>query len=121
MYNNTLISKVENIATYDNADKRVLYDRWKNPGDKAFFKSVKDKTETKASSRFVMDERTLECRSISVSYDWDAPWLKNNLGLQYLTVAGDMEDVFRISSVKQERGLNYPIPRKFSLSLTARF
>ena len=121
LYNNTLISKVENIATYDNADKRVLYDRWKNPGDKAFFKSVKDKTETKASSRFVMDERTLECRSISVSYDWDAPWLKNNLGLQYLTVAGYMEDVFRISSVKQERGLNYPFARKFSLSLTARF
>lgn len=121
MYNSTLISKVENIEPYENADKRVLYDRWKNPGDRVFFKSVKDQTETKASSRFVMDERTLECRSVSLSYDWDAAWLKNNLGVSYLTVSGYMEDVFRISSVKQERGLNYPFARKFSVSLTARF
>lgn len=121
LYNETLINKVENIAAYDNADKRVLYDRWKNPGDKAYFKSVRDKTKTNASSRFVMDEKTLECRSVSLSYDWDSKWLKTNLGLQYLTIAGYMEDIFRISTVKQERGLNYPFARKFSLSMTVRF
>lgn len=121
MYNSTLIDKVENIEPYDNADRRVLYDRWKNPGDKAFFKSVRDLSETKASSRFVMDEKTLECRNVSLTYDWETKWLKNNLGIQYLSLSGYMEDVFRISSVKQERGLNYPFARKFSFSMTVRF
>ncbi|WP_279191726.1 SusC/RagA family TonB-linked outer membrane protein, partial [Butyricimonas virosa] len=32
-YNGTLASKVEGANPYKNADKRVLYDRWKEPGD----------------------------------------------------------------------------------------
>ncbi len=121
MYNYTLINKVENILPFDNADKRVLYDRWKEPGDKVFFKSVKDFTSTNATSRFVMDENTLECRSLSLAYDWDSDWLKKNLNISYLTITGYMEDVFRVSSVKQERGLSYPFSRKFSASLVVRF
>ena len=120
MYNYTLVSKVENIKPYDNADKRVLYDRWKNPGDNAFFKGVRDFTATNATSRFVMDENTLECRSISLGYDWEAKWL-DQVGISYLTITGYMEDVFRISSIKQERGLSYPFSRKFSVSLSVRF
>ncbi|MEG2340859.1 MAG: SusC/RagA family TonB-linked outer membrane protein [Odoribacter sp.] len=121
MYNYTLVSKVENIYPFDNADKRVLYDRWKTPGEKASFKSVRDFTTTNASSRFVMDENTLECRSLSLGYDIESKWLKKNVALSYLTVTGYMEDVFRISTIKQERGLSYPFARKFSVSLTARF
>ena len=116
MYNYTLVSKVENIKPFDNADKRVLYDRWKNPGDNAFFKGVRDFTTTNATSRFVMDENTLECRSISLGYDW-----LDQVGISYLTITGYMEDVFRISSIKQERGLSYPFSRKFSMSLSVRF
>lgn len=120
MYNQTLIDKIENILPYNNADRRVLYDRWKNPGDHAFFKAVTDRTQTKASSRFVMDENTLECRSLSLAYDFESPWVKR-LGLDYLTITGFTEDVFRLSTIKQERGLSYPFARKFSVSLTARF
>ena len=120
MYNYTLVSKVENIRPFDNADKRVLYDRWKNPGDKAFFKGVRDFTTTNASSRFVMDENTLECRSISLGYDWDSEWMRK-AGVSYLTLTGYMEDVFHLSTIRQERGLNYPFARKFSLALTLRF
>ena len=40
MYNSTLANKVENIHPINNADKRVLYDRWRNPGDHAKYKSV---------------------------------------------------------------------------------
>ena len=120
MYNQTLIDKVENIDPNDNADRRVLYDRWQEPGDHAFFKSVLNRTKTKASSRFVMDENTLECRSLSLAYDFEGPWVKR-LGLEYLTLTGFTEDVFRISTIKQERGLSYPFARKFSFSLTARF
>ena len=51
----------------------------------------------------------------------DEAWCKRHLGLKYLSVAGYMEDVFRLSSMKQERGLAYPLHGSFSLSLTARF
>lgn len=121
MYNSTLVSKVENIIPYDNADRRAFYDRWKTPGEDALYKSVKDFSETKASSRFVMDENTLECRSLSLGYEWQSEWLKHNLRVSYLTLTGYMEDVFRISTIKQERGLSYPFSRKFSVSLMVRF
>lgn len=120
MYNQTLIDKVENTLPYDNVDRRGLYDRWKQPGDHSFFKSVQDRSATKASSRFVMDENTLECRSLSLAYDLESRWVKR-MGLDYLTITGFTEDVFRLSTIKQERGLSYPFARKFSLSLTARF
>ena len=121
MYNYTLVDKVENIIPYENADSRAYYNRWKTPGEHALYKSVRDFSETKASSRFVMDENTLECRSLSLGYEWQAEWLKRNLNISYLSLTGFMEDVFRISTIKQERGLSYPFARKFSLSLLVRF
>lgn len=48
-----LYSKVENISEeqiYYNQDKRALHDRWKQPGDKAKFKSIKDTSPTPMSS-----------------------------------------------------------------------
>lgn len=121
MYNYTLVSKVENIYPFDNADKRVLYDRWKKPGDIAFFKSVADRTTTNATSRFVMDENTLEFRSLSLGYEVPTAWLKKNLFLEYLAITGYTEDLLYLSSIKQERGLSYPYSKKFSFSITARF
>lgn len=121
IYNSTLVSKVENVDPWFNADKRVFYDRWKQPGDVAYFKGVQDRTKTKASSRFVMQENTLECRSINVSYDFNANWLQKHLAMNYLSLGFYTEDVFRISTIKQERGISYPFARKYSVSLTARF
>ena len=121
MYNSTLANKVENIHPINNADKRVLYDRWKNPGDHAKYKGVTDFSTTQATSRFVADENTLECGSISLGYEWTSEWLKKNLSISYLSLTGYGEDIFRISSIKQERGTNYPFARKFSLSLSVRF
>lgn len=121
MYNATLAGKVENIRPIDNADRRAYYDRWRNPGDHAKYKSVKDLTTTNATTRFVADENTLECRSVSVGYDWESQWLQKNLSISYLTLTAYGEDLFRISTIKQERGINYPYARKFSLALTVRF
>lgn len=121
LFNSTLVNRVENVNVRDNADRRVFYDRWKEPGDHTFFKSVKDKTLTKASSRFVQDENTLECRTINVGYDYYGKWVKEHLGLSYLNIGVYAENVFRLSTVKEERGLSYPFARTFSLSLTARF
>ncbi|MCB6974845.1 MULTISPECIES: SusC/RagA family TonB-linked outer membrane protein [Butyricimonas] len=121
MYNATLANKVENIHPVNNADKRVLYDRWKNPGDKAKYKGVTDLSETRATSRFVADENTLECGSVSLGYEWTSEWLKKNFSISYLSLTGYGEDIFRVSSIKQERGTNYPFARKFSFSLSVRF
>ena len=121
MYNTTLVNKVENILPYENADRRAYYDRWQTPGVRASYKSIRDFTSTQASSRFVMDENTLECTSLSLGYEWQNDWLKRNLRVSYLSLTGYMEDAFRISTIKQERGLNYPFSRKFSLSLLVRF
>lgn len=121
MYNSTLANKVENIRPIDNADRRVLYDRWKNPGDHAKYKSVTDLSTTNATSRFVADENTLECRTISVGHEWTSAWLQRNFSISYLSLTGYGEDIFRISSIKQERGTSYPFARKFSLSLSVRF
>lgn len=121
IYNSTLVSKVENTNPLNNADRRVLYDRWKNPGDHAFFKGIADRTATKATSRFVMKENTLECRSISLSYDVEWDWLKKNVGVSYLNITGYAEDVFHISTIKQERGLSYPFARKYSFAFSFRF
>ena len=40
-HNSTLVNKVENVNIYEvNADKRVLTDRWKQPGDVTMLKSI---------------------------------------------------------------------------------
>ncbi|MDR2414856.1 MAG: SusC/RagA family TonB-linked outer membrane protein [Odoribacteraceae bacterium] len=121
IYNQTLIDKVENVDPWYNADKRVFYVRWKNPGDHAYFKGVGDRTTTPASSRFVMKENTLECRTIHLSYEMDTDWLRDRVGISYLSIGAYTEDVFRLSTIKQERGTSYPFSRKYSFSFTARF
>ena len=48
------------------------------------------------------------------------PWM-NEVGLKRLKVLFYMNDVFRASTVKQERGIDYPFARNFSVGLQARF
>lgn len=120
-YNSTLANKVENIRPYDNADKRVLYDRWKQPGDNAKFKSVKDFSSTYATSRFIFKDNTFYASSLNLGYEFPSEWTKKYLSISYLTINGYLEDLFYWSSIKRERGTDYPFARKFSISLTARF
>nr|WP_162988985.1 SusC/RagA family TonB-linked outer membrane protein [Pedobacter schmidteae] len=116
VYNSTLINRVENVDPEFNTDRRVYEQRWTKPGDITFFKDVKDKTRTKASSRFIQDENVFSLQSASLSYDFEQKFLKK-IKLQNLKLSFYMNDVFRISSVKQERGLDYPFARSVSFSL----
>ena len=121
-YNETLINRVENADKKYNVDERVYEDRWKQPGDVTFFKGINVTTSTQATSRFVQDEATFSCQNINITYEFrDNKWLKHNLGLQNLTLQGNMADIFRISTIKQERGTSYPFSRQFSFSLSAMF
>ena len=115
--------KVENIDEDQlkfNQDKRALYDRWKQPGDKAKFKSISDKTSTPMSSRFVVTENTFSGEAISVGYETTATWLRY-AGIQGLNLRAYMNDIFRISSFKEERGIEYPFARTVTFSLGLRF
>jgi hypothetical protein len=121
VYNQTLVSKVENNDPWTNGDRRALYDRWKSPGDMSYFKSIKNTSVTRASSRFVMKENTLECRTINLDYELDSKWTKKQLHLDYVAIDFYAEDLFRTSTIRQERGLSYPFARKYAVSLTVRF
>ncbi|MDR2805203.1 MAG: SusC/RagA family TonB-linked outer membrane protein [Dysgonamonadaceae bacterium] len=120
-YNNTLVDKVENIYPYENADRRVLYDRWKNPGDITFFKSVKEYGNTNATSRFVMKSNSVECSSLNLRYDFSEKWSKKHLLLSHLTLQATVQDVFYSSTIKRERGTLYPFSNKFYFSTTIQF
>lgn len=117
-----MISRVENADKKYNVDRRVYEDRWKEPGDRTFFKGINETTATQATSRFVQDEATFTCQNLNVTYDLKGnKWLKRNLGIQTLTLKGDIADLFRISTIKQERGTSYPFSRQFSFTLSAMF
>jgi len=119
----TLYNKVENISAGNlgyNQDKRALYARWKNPGDIAKFRAISSTNSTPMSSRFVEDNNILSCESVSVGYETTSAWLQK-IGASSMTIRAYMNDIFRISTVKNERGLDYPFARSVSMSLGIRF
>ena len=59
IYNATLASKVEGANPLKNADKRVLYDRWKEPGDHAKFRRIDDTSAPYQTTRLVFDNNLL--------------------------------------------------------------
>jgi len=120
----TLLNKVENISEASlkyNQDRRALTDRWKQPGDIARFKRIDDTSTTNVSSRFIADNNTLECKSVSLGYETtSAKWLQP-MHLTSFAARVYMNDIFYISNVKEERGLDYPFQRAISASLSLRF
>ena len=119
-FNSSVFNKVENLSKSDlnyNQDKRAFYDRWQKPGDIAQFKNIADQQSTPMSSRFVQRENTLTLESLQVGYEFD-PEIARSLGLSGLRINAYMNDIFRISSIKQERGTSYPFARSFSFALS---
>lgn len=121
VFNQTLMDRVENVKPEYNVDRRAFYARWKNVGDAVFFKDVRLYGNSNATSRFVQKENTLDCSSIKINYDLPSDWLKSNFGLSFFSVGFSTEDVFRISTIKQERGTSYLFARKYSFSALMRF
>lgn len=121
-YNQTLVDRVENVDIQFNVDRRVFTSTWKNPGDEVFFKQIiSQPSRTNPTSRFVQDFDELQLSSLNLSYDFrDTPFLKKT-GLQRLRVTLFTNDIARISSVKAERGLDFPFARTYSCSLQATF
>ncbi|MCO4294565.1 SusC/RagA family TonB-linked outer membrane protein [Solitalea sp. MAHUQ-68] len=122
--NTALFNKVENISYAQlslNQDVRALYERWQKPGDIAQFKGISLTDATQMSSRFVQRENVFSFESISVGYNFEnAKWMKN-MGMNGLNFSAYTNDIFRISTVKNERGIDYPFARSVSFSLRASF
>lgn len=120
IYNQTLVTRVEGADPRKNADRRVFESRWQQAGDRAKYKDIADQTVPEITSRFVRDEYYLNMSSLSVAYDF-APKFCSRIYLNRLRLEFLMNDVFRVSTIKQERGLEYPFARTFEFSLSAAF
>ena len=121
IYNSTLVSKVENADIHYNVDKRVMTERWQKPGDMALYKAITDLSTTYPTSRFVQDYNLFTLSSLSVYYDFrNCKFVKNSF-LERMKITAYTNDLFVISSIKTERGTDYPYARTFSLSAQITF
>ena len=120
IYNQTLVDKVENVDPEKNADRRVLYQRWQEPGDVAYFKAIDDKTRTMPTSRFIEDNNYLTLSSLNISYEFGADVLRK-LSIDRLKFSLIGNELFRSSTVKMERGLTYPFARTFTFAMQVSF
>ena len=120
VYNQTLVDRVEDADLSRNVDERVLKGRWQKPGDHTFFKDIASRDRTEVTSRFVQDENVLQFKSLSLSYSFPQKWIKK-MYMERMKLTFQMEDLFRISTVKRERGLDYPFARTFNFGLQVQF
>jgi TonB-linked SusC/RagA family outer membrane protein len=129
MYNQTLADKIENVnLNSTNADARVLTERWKKPGDHASFKALTANGGgstlllTNATSRFVQRNNFIEASSITVGYNFPSnmKWVKF-LKLSTPKIYVTQNQVFRIGTIKVERGTSYPFAHRFNFGLSSTF
>ena len=123
-YNSTLADKVENnwqhYERVRNKDKRALYDRWQNPGDEALYRRIDIRTNAYQSTRLMQEDNLFSLQSISVAYDLPLKYA-SYIKADRVKIMASTTDVFRISSIRQERGTAYPFARTFSLGLHVTF
>jgi hypothetical protein len=120
IYNTTRITKVEGSNPMENADQRVFDDRWKQPGDIAFYKDIADSSRPNQTDRFAEKENTLSLASLNISYEFPEKLYKP-LHLRNLRAGINFTDILRLSSVKIERGTSYLYSQGFEFNLSATF
>lgn len=124
--NTALYEKVENLGLSSlvyNQDLRALQSRWKQPGDVAEFKGIDINGTTPISSRFVQKENVFTGESFSAGYEFQSrtsPWLRK-ARIQSLRFTTFMNNIFRLSNITAERGLDYPFANSVSFSLNISF
>ena len=119
-YNYTLHQKIENVSYMQNNDRRALTERWQQPGDVARYKAITDNSATRATSRFVQRESRLSMTSLRLSYTVPAEKLRDKW-LSMLRFALTANELFYMSTIRQERGLSYPFARSMTFSAQVNF
>lgn len=120
IYNTTLATKVEGSDPKYNADYRVFNDRWKNPGDIALYRDIADQSLPYQTTRFVEKENTFSLARLNLSYELDKNKFKK-LGVEKASVGVSINDMFRLSTVRIERGTDYLFSRGFDINLNIIF
>lgn len=120
VFNSAVRDKVENVDMRTNLDRRALYERWNTPGDIRYFKNIRDVNSTPLSSRFVQRDNVFALESVYMEYQFRGGWIRH-LGLGNMKVFASMRDVFRLSTIYAERGIDYPFARVIDTGLSFNF
>ncbi len=124
VYNQTLVDKIENSNIAYNLDKRANTSRWHKPGDVVQFKKFDvNGSETPASTRFIMKDNELKLATLNVGYRFNESNFDflRRVGINVLSLNFTTNDLFRISPIRMERGLDYPFARSYTLSMSIIF
>lgn len=125
-YNSTLVEKVECADVNYNVDRRVFTDRWnpETPGVPAKYIALSryNQVPTRPSSRFIQDYNELTMSSLNIGYDFrNCAFVKNGKTIERLRLSLAMNELFRLSTVKTERGTEYPYAQSFIFSVQFTF
>lgn len=117
IYNSTRAEKIENINPRYNADVRAFTERWKQPGDLVPYLnlSATGGQQFVHSSRFVENENEIWLSSINLAYEFPQSLIQS-WGIQRLRLTLGASDLFRLSTVRYERGTSYPYSRSINMS-----
>lgn len=119
-YNYTLHEKIEGADPTSNNDVRALTERWKEPGQIARYKAIDDTSPTRSTSRFVQRENRLSLSSLRVAYTLPVErWGWKGISMLRLQLTAN--ELFYLSTIRQERGLSYPYARTISFSAQVNF
>ncbi|MDO4771296.1 SusC/RagA family TonB-linked outer membrane protein [Porphyromonas sp.] len=124
IYNSTLVDKVENSELSMNLDRRAMEGRWTKVGDVARFKKfVATGDETPASTRFIMDDNELKLATVNLGYRMRSEKFDflRKLNIELLSLSFTTNDLLRVSTIRMERGLEYPFARSYTLSMSIMF
>jgi len=127
MYNSTLVGKVENADLNGNVDRRIFTGRWRKPGDISPYKAlgkvyVASRDEmaspmTYPTTRFVQKSNELTVSSVQLSYDFFRHAFVKKIGMERIVLRCTANELYKFSSIKVERGTDYPFARKFNFEL----
>lgn len=121
LYNQTVAEKAEKANPWYNADLRAMDDRWQAPGDVTYFRNIENYSEQLyRTTRFMQTANTLRLNTLNIEYVAPRAFA-SKLKMKRLSGGLNMKDVLYISTVKRERGLNYPFAFNYSLFLKLQF
>ena len=80
-------------------------------------------SQTEQSTRFIMDDDELKMSTMSVGYRmrYEKFNFLRKMNIDVLSLNFTTNDLFRLSRIKMERGMDYPFARSYTLSLSLIF
>lgn len=121
-YNQPLVDRVENADPHYNVDVRVFDEKWKQRGDRTFFKNIAGLGTTDVTSRFVQNNNELRLQFVYIAYDIDmSRSFLLKISAKSFKIAFTMNDLWRWGAIKEERGIDYPFAGSATISLQAGF